>query len=130
LGQFSERSRQKLDTCHPLLQILFYEVVRHFDCSIIEGHRPMHRQNQLYKEGKSKLPYPNSKHNSHPSHAVDVAPYPIDWDNIRRFYYFGGYVLGWAKAMHFSIRWGGDWDGDRQIKDQDFNDLVHFEIKG
>jgi len=128
MGQFSTKSQQILDSCHPLLQILFFEVVRTFDCSILDGHRPMHRQNQLYRDGKSKLIYPHSKHNSYPSQAVDVAPYPIDWEDIRRFYYFGGYVLGIAKNMGFRIRWGGDWDGDRQVKDQSFNDLVHFEI--
>lgn len=26
------------------------------------------------------------------------------------------------------IRWGGDWDRDHDVKDQTFNDLVHFEV--
>jgi len=128
MGQFSQQSQKRLDTCHPLLQMIFYDIVRTFDCSIIDGHRPMHRQNQLYREGKSKLIYPNSKHNQFPSLAVDVAPYPIDWADIRRFYYFGGYVLGVVRSIGIKIRWGGDWDGDRQVKDQEFNDLIHFEL--
>ena len=46
------------------------------------------------------------------------------------FYYFGGYVLGTAQEMGIDIRWGGDWDGDRSISDQTFDDLVHFERRG
>ena len=61
--------------------------------------------------------------------AVDVAPYPIDWEDRDRFHYFGGYVLGIAKSLGLNIRWGGDWDQDTQTKDNKFDDLVHFEIK-
>ena len=46
------------------------------------------------------------------------------------FYYFGGFVLGTAQEMGVGIRWGGDWDGDRVITDQGFDDLVHFERRG
>jgi peptidoglycan L-alanyl-D-glutamate endopeptidase CwlK len=26
------------------------------------------------------------------------------------------------------IRWGGDWDGDQDFRDQTFDDLAHFEL--
>ena len=61
--------------------------------------------------------------------AVDVTPYPVDFDNTDRHYYFCGYVLAVAKQLGLDIRWGGDWDSDRETKDQTFNDLVHFELK-
>jgi peptidoglycan L-alanyl-D-glutamate endopeptidase CwlK len=62
--------------------------------------------------------------------AVDVAPYPIDWSDLKRFYNFVGFVRGVASQMNIPIRVGADWDGDFHWKDQKFHDLPHFEIKG
>tara|TARA_R110002072_G_scaffold242132_1_gene400915 strand:- start:1269 stop:1661 length:393 start_codon:yes stop_codon:yes gene_type:complete len=129
MPRFGKRSIGRLQTCDQKLQELFYEVVKHFDCSIIEGHRGEERQNKAYADGKSKVKYPNGKHNKFPSVAVDVAPYPIDWSDRDRFHYFGGFVLGVAKQMGMNIRWGGDWNQDTETKDNKFDDLVHFEIK-
>ena len=129
MPRFGKRSISRLKTCDQKLQELFYEVVKHFDCSIIEGHRGEERQNKAYADGKSKVKYPNGKHNQNPSIAVDVAPYPIDWSDRDRFHYFGGFVLGVAKEMGMNIRWGGDWNQDTETKDNKFDDLVHFEIK-
>jgi|TARA_R100001443_G_scaffold32403_1_gene46532 peptidoglycan L-alanyl-D-glutamate endopeptidase CwlK len=130
MPRFGKRSISRLKTCDQKLQELFYEVVKHFDCSIIEGHRGEERQNKAFADGKSKVKYPNGKHNQNPSIAVDVAPYPIDWSDRDRFHYFGGFVLGVAKEMGMNIRWGGDWNQDTHTKDNKFDDLVHFEIKG
>jgi peptidoglycan L-alanyl-D-glutamate endopeptidase CwlK len=129
MPRFGKRSISRLKTCDQKLQELFYEVVKHFDCSIIEGHRGEERQNKAFADGKSKVKYPNGKHNQNPSIAVDVAPYPIDWSDRDRFHYFGGFVLGVAKEMGMNIRWGGDWNQDTHTKDNKFDDLVHFEIK-
>jgi len=128
LPSFSERSKDRLSTCEPKLQELFNAVVGQFDCTILEGHRGQERQDRLYDERRSQLRYPNGRHNKLPSQAVDVAPYPVDWQNTRRFYLFAGYVLGIAEGMGISIRWGGDWDMDTEITDQTFNDLAHFEV--
>ena len=130
MPRFGKRSIGRLQTCDQKLQELFYEVVKHFDCSIIEGNRGEERQNKAFADGKSKVKYPNGKHNQNPSIAVDVAPYPIDWSDRDRFHYFGGFVLGVAKEMGMNIRWGGDWNQDTHTKDNKFDDLVHFEIKG
>ena len=130
MPRFGKRSIGRLKTCDQKLQELFYEVVKHFDCSIIEGNRGEERQNKAFADGKSKVKYPNGKHNQNPSIAVDVAPYPIDWSDRDRFHYFGGFVLGVAKEMGMNIRWGGDWNQDTHTKDNKFDDLVHFEIKG
>lgn len=128
MNEFSKQSWDRLETCHPDLQLLFQEVVKHYDCSILEGWRSEADQNNAVHEGKSKTPWPQSKHNTIPSSAVDVAPYPIQWNNLKRFYHFAGFVLGVAKEMNIKIRWGGDWDSDMDLDDQDFNDLVHFEL--
>jgi peptidoglycan LD-endopeptidase CwlK len=128
MPNFSLPSLEKLSTCHPDLQRLFKEVIKHFDCTIICGHRGEAEQEKAFLEGKSKARFGKSKHNTTPSMAVDVAPYPIDWQDIRRFYLFAGYVLAIAQQMGIKVRWGGDWSGDLDVKDNNFNDLPHWEI--
>ena len=130
MPRFSTKSKSKLHSCDERLINLFNKVVKHFDCMVLEGQRGEEKQNAAYDKGNSKVRYPNGKHNQSPSVAVDVAPYPIDWADRDRFHYFGGYVLGVAKQMGLNIRWGGDWNQDTQTKDNKFDDLVHFEIKG
>ena len=129
MPRFSRKSKAKLDTCDERLQDVFKEVVKHFDCTIIEGHRGKEKQNEAYKKGNSKLKYPHGKHNKIPSIAVDVIPYPIDWEDRERMSYFAGFVLGIARSKGITLRWGGDWDMDTKVKDNKFDDLVHFEIR-
>ena len=104
-------------------------VIKHVDCSVLEGHRGEERQNALFEEGKSKLKFPEGRHNSLPSNAVDVTPYPVDWEDRERQTLFAGFVLGVAKMMGITLRWGGDWDMDFQVMDNRFDDFPHFEIR-
>lgn len=137
MPKFSARSNANLNTCHEDLQILFRVVVEEFDCSIICGQRNEEAQSAAFAAGLSKLRFPESKHNASPkSKATDAVPYPIDWHDRERFYFFAGYVLAIASEMYAAgkmkhrVRWGGDWDGDTDLKDQTFMDLPHFELIG
>ena len=120
MPRFSRLSEERLATCEMPLQELFHFVIQHVDCSILEGHRGEERQTEAYHSGHSKLKWPNSKHNKNPSRAVDVAPYPIDWDDIMRFREFGHYVKGVADVLGIKIRWGGDFPT--------WKDYPHFEL--
>jgi peptidoglycan L-alanyl-D-glutamate endopeptidase CwlK len=51
MPRFSEKSLSRLGTCDPRLQRVFHEVIRHFDCTILEGHRDKERQNRMVEEG-------------------------------------------------------------------------------
>lgn len=128
--KFGKKSKSNLEECHPLLQEIFNEVIKNYDCSVLCGSRSREEQNELFRTGKSKLEYPNSKHNKSPSMAIDVAPYPIDWNDFNRFYHFMGYVTGIADKLNIEIRCGGDWDMDNSFKDQSFHDMPHFELIG
>ena len=128
MRKFSKHSQEKLATCHPDLITLFSHVIDIVDCTIICGYRGLNEQEEAFRLGQSKLHYPDSKHNSLPSKAVDAALYPIDWNNKVGFYYFAGIVRGVADRLAIKIRWGGDWDGDADLKDQTFFDLPHFEL--
>lgn len=128
MAVLSEYSLTRLNTCHPDLQRLVKEAVKHFDCRVLCGHRNQAEQDQAFHDGNSETPWPRSKHNTQPSVAVDVAPYPIDWKDTARFHYFAGFMKGLAVQMGIRLRWGGDWDSDTEVKDETFRDLVHFEL--
>ena len=126
---FGKTSKKRLSTCDDRLQKVFNEVIKHVDCSVLEGHRSKDRQNKLYEEGKTKVKYPNGRHNRQPSSAVDVTPYPVDWKDRERQTLFAGFVIGVASQMGINLRWGGDWDQDFQVVDNRFDDFPHFELK-
>ena len=125
---FSKSSTRKLETLHPDLQLILIEAIKIIDFSVICGHRNKTNQNKAFTEGRSKLIYPNSKHNSLPSTAVDLAPYPIDWNNRDRFIFLAGIIYCISQQLGIEIRFGGNWSMSWQFEDQKFDDLVHFEL--
>ena len=112
MPQFSKRSEDRLDTCHPLLQKLMRSVIGVVDITVLCGHRGEEEQ---------------SKHNSMPSMAVDIAPYPIDWDDFERFETVASVVkTHWnlippEERRGWELQWGGDWSR--------FRDMPHWELK-
>lgn len=133
---YGKASYDRLITCDDRLIAVFMEVIKHWDCSITEGHRSLERQQELFNtvdakgrrlttiDGITQL----SMHQHTPSLAVDVVPYPVDWDDAFRFTLFAGQVKGIAAGMGIPLRWGGDWDGDLTNTDQNFHDMPHFEL--
>ena len=120
--KFGKRSTKNLSEAHEDLQKIFREVIKHHNCSVLEGFRTEEEQNYLNKTGKSMLVWPKSKHNVKPTKAVDVVPYPIDWDDIPRFREFCSFVKGVAAGMGIELVSGGlDW--------VTFKDYPHFELK-
>ena len=63
------------------------------------------------------------------SHAVDVAPYPIDWDDTKRFFYLAGLIMGIAEMKGVKLTWGRDWDGDEDFDEHTLKDGPHFELR-
>jgi len=123
---FTARSQAILSTCHPDLVLLFNEVLKEMDCTIIEGYRNKSNQDEMFEKGNSQLQFPNSRHNVSPSQAVDVAPYNkeihgIDWNDTATWDIFAGVVKRIATEMNISVTWGGDW--------QTFIDKPHWELK-
>ena len=138
MSKFSKRSNANLAECHIDLQIIADHVIKIYDFSVIEGSRGKELQNLYFHSGTSRVPWPKSKHNitkDRPlSEASDWAPYPIRWMDKERFIYFAGVVKGIAEMLleqgkiSHRIRWGGDWDSDNDLSDQNYRDLVHFEL--
>lgn len=82
---FSKKSKAQLETCHKDLQAVCEELIKQYDFSVLWGHRSEKEQNAAYRSKKSQVKYPHSAHNKTPSLAVDIAPYPIDWNDLSRF---------------------------------------------
>ncbi len=124
---YSKRSEENLVQCHQDLQVVFREVIKHRDCSIICGHRDEADQNAAFDRGHSQLKYPRSKHNKTPSLGIDVIPYPFSgWRDTVAFKEFGNFVLGIATmlksygAIENELTWGGNW--------KTFRDLPHYQL--
>lgn len=126
---FGAKSLQHLSTCDTRLITLCNMVIKVYDFTVLEGYRSDERQEELFRQGKSTKHAGEGKHNSNPSLAVDIAPYPIDWDNPRRFYLLAGMMFQAAHWNGTDIIWGGDWDHDWIHTDQSLHDLPHFEVK-
>lgn len=122
MPQFGRSSLTKLKSCHPLLQKVMNAAIEDYDFSIVYGFRGQAMQEAAFVAGNSKLRWPNSKHNKRPSQAVDVAPWPIDWEDEDRFLELGTVILSHARILQVPLRWGKDFKGLR--------DLPHFELVG
>tara|TARA_R110002074_G_scaffold132543_1_gene275905 strand:+ start:11696 stop:12079 length:384 start_codon:yes stop_codon:yes gene_type:complete len=111
---FGARSLKQLQTCDPKIQEVLNEAIKHYDFSILEGHRTEEKQKEYFESGASKVSFPYSKHNSFPSLAVDIVPYPIDWDNLQRFNELSIVIKEACKKTNVNdLHWGFDlWNWD------------------
>jgi len=135
--KYSKKSKNILSQCDEKLEFLFYAVLEIglIDITIIEGIRTKYKQNKFYKDGLSKVKWPNSKHNiineGYKSQAIDVAPYVNGATSWKKEHciFLAGIILATAKTNKINVRWGGNWDMDFEpVTDQDWLDLVHFEL--
>lgn len=120
MPKFSKESEKKLSTCHPFLAEICNELIKEVDFTVICGHRDKQAQDEVFTKGASKAKWPKSKHNEYPSRAVDIAPYPIDWNNHVRFRELAKRFKQIAEHKNIKITWGGDF--------KNFPDLPHFQL--
>ena len=131
---FGSASLRQMHTLDSRLKSILNEAIEIFDFTIICGHRSEHAQNEAFNNGKSKLRWPQSRHNTLPSLAVDIAPYyrtepHIRWNRLYEFVYLHGIIYAVAARQGIIIRSGINWDQDDElITDQKFNDFPHIEL--
>ncbi len=136
MPNFGKLSLERLATCDERIQKVMNEAIKHYDFTVLYGYRTPEEQFELFKkgrtltngvwkvtgktvtqlDGKTKM----SNHNSNPSKAIDIAPYPIDWNNIQRFLDMAKVIKEAAKTVGVEITYGGDWK---------MKDYPHFEVK-
>lgn len=127
MPKFGKRSKSRLKGVDKRLLKVLDDVIQHFDITVIEGKRTKARQKELFDAGATKTM--RSKHLI--GLAVDIAPYPVNFNNTERFCYMAGFVMAAALKRGYKIRWGRDWKTEWPRKDKNtssFLDYVHFEL--
>ena len=122
--KFGKRSTENRSEIHADLKKFLDALIKHRDCSIVEGRRGEIEQNHMFKIGTSKLKYPDSKHNCEEdelSEAVDIWPYPRPaWDDTQAWKEFSLFASGVAAGIGIEIINGGlSWGWD----------YPHWELK-
>lgn len=108
------------------------------DFMVLEGVRSAQRQRDLYAQGRTK-PGPkvtwtlNSRHKVQSDgygHAVDLVPYPVDWNTASKFEAIALAMLSADAALDdgYKIVWGKNWDGDDKPGEKGETDSPHFEL--
>lgn len=126
--KLGQRSLDRLKGVNPSLVAVFKRACETmpFDVTVLEGLRSYERQQELLKQGATKVSI--SRHMS--GNALDIAPYPIDWNDLGRFQIVAEHMFKAAKELGIAIRWGGTWERTftKPVKWAKFLDAPHFEL--
>lgn len=113
-----KRSKERLEGVHPDLVAVVERAITisKVDFTVLEGVRSVARQRELFNKGASKTM--NSRHLT--GHAVDLAPWPIDWNDLSRFKMVADAMKQASEELGVPVIWGGSW--------RSFYDGPHFEL--
>lgn len=158
MPSFGNLSKARLKTLCPELAVVAGDAIQIIDFSVIETARGKPKQDHYVAIGVSTVEWPNSKHNIYEerlqAEAMDLWPYVAPFGALsghpdqvaeiaketnrtraeaREFVYkafsrLAGAIEACAAQRGYKVRWGGDWDGDGNLLDQNFHDLPHFEL--
>ena len=135
----TEKDLEMLSSVDGSLQLIVVEAESIIPLKVVEGHRDQAAQEAAFAAGWTKLHWPNGKHNSLPSRAVDIAPLyydhgvgKIDWTDMIAFGRIMGVVHAVASSHGVKLRFGCDWNGDFHSVGKDasesFLDAPHVEL--
>ena len=139
LNQLGDRSKKNLSGVHPSLVRVVERALQisKQDFMVLEGVRTVERQQELYAQGRSR---PGdivtwtlkSNHFINPKtgygHAVDLVPFPVDWNDLKKFDEMNRAMEAAAKELGVNIRWGADWDEDGKPRERGESDSPHWEL--
>lgn len=162
--QFSNLSKKRLEGLHPTLAKIVNRAITltKQDFSVLEGVRSVEKCYENYGKGRTVaqctakgvparyakpssakvtwLNNPlNSKHRKQADgygHAVDLVPYPVDWNTLSKFDTIQKAMFEAEKQLKAegeipadtNLRWGANWDGDGKPREKGEYDSPHFEI--
>lgn len=118
-------SLERLKLCHKDLIKLAMAVDAVYPIQVICGPRNEADQNKAFDENKTKLKFPESKHNKTPSMAIDCVPDPdqnpktISWADLKEFEIMCLTFESYAEQFEINIRLGRDFS---------FKDFPHIEL--
>ena len=122
--KWGKSSLNNLKSCDKRLQDMANMMLARsdFDLTITCGFRGEQEQNDAFLRGASKAKFGQSKHNTMPSQAIDICPYPINWDtNDRRWQEMALNAMWCAGKLGINITWGGSF--------KSLKDLPHFQLE-
>lgn len=126
--RFGRTSQGRLDTCHVDIQLIFGEIIKVVDCRVIEGARTKEQQRKNIAKGVSWTM--KSKHVERPCRAIDIIPYPDDWEDIERFKLFAALVFATSRRLKIPLRYGGTWSRNPTDKYTGTRaDWAHYELR-
>lgn len=122
MPKLSASSQKRLDAAHPILKKLFTAVALEANITILDSQRGRAAQERAFVLGNSRAHFGQSAHNWSPALAMDVAPYPVNWDNIQRFKDLGVIVkrIAAKQGVADKIKWGATFKG--------LADYPHWEV--
>src|SRR5690606_4368547 len=103
---------------------------------VLEGVRTPQRQRELYAQGRTKpgpkvtwtLTSNHFKQADGFGHAVDLVPYPVDWNTPAKFDAVSKALLAAADELSVKLRWGKDWNQNGRPGEKGETDSPHFEL--
>lgn len=131
-------SRKKLEGLNPDLVAVVTRAIEVTtqDFTVLCGVRTLEEQKELYAQGRTKpgdivtwtlksrhLPAADGL-----GRAVDLCPYPIDWNTLSKFDAIASAVMQASKELGVPVRWGADWDQDGKPRERGETDSPHFEL--
>jgi len=150
-----KRSISNLAGVHPALVMVVKRAIEITgqDFLVLEGVRPKARQHELFGKGRTvaqlmaagvdasnarpglaKVTWTlNSNHFKQLDgfgHAVDLVPWPVDWNTPRKFDAIADAMQDAARDLGVTIRSGMDWDRDGKRRERGESDSPHFELWG
>ncbi len=143
--KWDARSMEQLATIATDLRVVLSDALRLSDVpfQIVQGARTIDKQREYFKAGKSKVNpdayasgaalYAAAKHVVGPgaplSRAADII---IDLPGLeydtKHLSYVAGVVMACARQRGIAIRWGANFDRDKELFEQSFVDAPHFEV--
>jgi len=123
--KFGKRSLRNMSGIDNRLRRVLFTALEFgvIDFTVICGVRSQAEQDRLYAQGRTE-PGPivtwtrNSRHIT--GEAVDIVPYPVDWENELNFAMLAGVVKSAAAVEKVDIEWGYDlWE----------KDMPHFQLR-
>lgn len=125
--KFGKKSLEKLNNpkVHPKIKQLMEYAIKSspLDFTIIETVRTVEQQKINVAKGVSKTMKSRHIPTSNKSglcEAIDIAPYPINWKDIKSFITLSEHIKKCAKELNIKITYGGDW--------KTLKDYPHYEL--
>jgi len=135
----SARSLKNLEGVNPKLVAVVKRAIQitEQDFVVIEGVRTQARQDELWAQGRTKpgqivtWTKDASSHGIHKDgygRAVDICPYPVDWNDLKKFDAIADAMFAASAELDVPLRWGADWNMNGKPRERGESDSPHFEL--